>query len=192
MSSQPLTVLTPEQYLAAERKATGRSEYLNGEVFAMAGASEQHSIIKINLTWSLNDQLRNGPCQVHDSDLRLRVAPAGDYLCTYPDLSVVCGEPRFEDAHFDTLLNPKMIVEILSPSTELFDRRTKAALYRKLDSLTEYLLIAQDRVHVEHYSRQPTGDWLLSERDSLNDAVELASVGAKLKLADIYHRAVFP
>jgi Uma2 family endonuclease len=191
MSSQPLSFLTPEQYLAAERKAERKSEYLNGEVFAMAGASRWHSTIRNNLTWSLNDQLRNGPCQVHDSDLRVRVNPTGNYLYAYPDMSVVCEEPRFEDMQFDTLLNPKILIEVLSPSTEQFDRRTKATLYRQLHSLEEYLLIAQDRVHVEHYSRQPDGDWSRSDWDNLNDVVELLSVGATLKLKDIYHRVVF-
>jgi Uma2 family endonuclease len=192
MSSQPLVFLTPEQYLAAERQAERKSEYLNGEVFAMAGVSRWHSIVSINLAVSLGDQLRTGPCQVHHSDLRVRVNPTGNYLYAYPDLSVVCGEPRFQDGHFDTLLNPKILIEIPSPSTEPFDRRTKATLYRQLPSLEEYLFIAQDRVHVEHYTRQPSGDWLRSDRDNLNDVLELRSVGAVLKLVDIYHRVVFP
>jgi len=191
MSSQPLVFLTPEQYLAVEREAEHRSEYLNGEVFAMAGISRWHSIISVNLTSSLHDQLRNGVCQVHGADMRIRVNPTGNYLYAYPDLSVVRGEPRFEDMQFDTLLNPKILIEVLSPSTEQFDRRTKATLYRQLPSLEEYLLIAQDRVHAEHYTRQPNGDWSRSNRDSLNDVVELLSVGATLTLADIYHRVVF-
>jgi Uma2 family endonuclease len=191
MSSQPLVFLTPEEYLAAERKAERKSEYLNGEVFAMAGAGRWHSVIRNNLTWSLHDQLRNGPWQVHDSEMRVRVNPKGNYMYAYPDLSVVCGEPRFEDMQFDTLLNPNILLEVLSPSTEQYDRRTKAALYRQLPSLEEYLLIAQDRVHVEHYTRQPNGDWSRSGWDSLDDTVQLASVGATLKLLDVYHRVVF-
>jgi Uma2 family endonuclease len=191
MSSQPLVFLTPEEYLAAERKAERKSEYLNGEVFAMAGVSRWHSTISINLTSSLDVQLRTGPCQVNHSDMRVRVNPTGNYLYAYPDLSVVCGEPRFEDNQFDTLLNPKILIEILSPSTEPFDRRTKATLYRQLQSLEEYLFIAQDRLHVEHYTRQPSGDWLRFDRDDLNDEVHLLSVGATLRLTDIYHRVTF-
>ena len=191
MSSQPLIFLTPEQYLAAERKAERKSEYLNGEVFAMAGAGRWHSVITINLTSSLDNQLRMSPCQVHHTDMRVRVNPTGNYLYAYPDLSVVCGEPRFEDMQFDTLLNPKVVIEVLSPSTEQFDRRTKATLYRQLQSLEEYFLIAQDRIHVEHYTRQPSGDWSRSDSDRLDDVVELRSVGATLKLSDVYHRVAF-
>jgi Uma2 family endonuclease len=191
MSSQPLVFLTPEQYLAAERLAERKSEYLNGEVFAMSGVSRWHATVSINLTSILDVQLRTGPCQVYSADLRVRVNPSGNYLYCYPDLSVVCGEPRFEDKHFDTLLNPKILIEILSPSTEPFDRRTKATLYRQLPSLAEYLFIAQDRVHVEHYTRQPNGDWSRSDWDSLDAVVQLPSVGATLKLSDVYHRVTF-
>ena len=140
---------------------------------------------------SLNEQLRNGACQVYDSNMRVWVNPTGNYLCAYPDLSVVCGEPCFEDNQFDTLLNPKILIEVLSPSTEQFDPRTKVTLYRQLQPLEECLLIAQDRVHVEHYTRQRSGDWSRSDRDDLNDEVQLLSVGAKLKLTDIYHRVAF-
>jgi Uma2 family endonuclease len=191
MSSQPLTFLTPEEYLAAERKAEHRSEYLNGEVFAMSGASHQHNEIAGNISWSLNDQLRKGACKVYQLDLRVRVNPARAYMYAYPDMAVVCEKPRWEDEHHDTLLNPKVLIEILSPSTEPFDRGQKFAMYRKLDSLADYLLVAQDSVRVEHYRRQPNGDWLLSERSSLDDVVDLASVGATLKLYDIYHRVTF-
>src|SRR5436190_12045774 len=121
MSSQPLTFVTPEEYLAAERKAERKSEYLNGEVFAMAGAGRHHDNIVNSVLWSLNNHLRAGDCEVHTADLRVRVNQPGDYMYTYPDVTVVCGEPRFEDVHFDTLLNPKIIVEVLSPTTERYD-----------------------------------------------------------------------
>jgi Uma2 family endonuclease len=188
MSSQPLTFITPEQYLAAERKAERKSEYINGEVFAMAGVSRHHDSIVANLIIRLGGQLQDGGCEVHTADLRVRVRPRGSYMYAYPDVSVVCDKPQFEDVHFDTLLNPKVLIEVLSPSTEPKDRGEKAALYRQLASLAEYLFIAQNRVHVEHYVRQPDGNWLLSERDKLEDTLELRSVGATLKLADIYHR----
>ncbi len=188
MSSQPLTFITPEEYLAAERQAERKSEYLNGEVFAMAGASGNHDDIVANLIVGLGSQLQHGDCKVHTADLRVRVRPKGAYLYVYPDLTVVCGKPQFEDVHFDTLLNPKVIIEVLSPSTQAKDRGEKSPLYRQLPSLAEYLLIAQNRPYVEHYVRQPDGNWLLSERDQLEDTLELRSIGATLKLADIYHR----
>jgi len=188
MASQPLSFVTPEEYLAAERLAERKSEYINGEVFAMAGVSRQHDDIVVNSITSLNIQLRGGDCKVHTPDFRVRVNPKGAYMYAYPDLSVVCGEQRFEDGHLDTLLNPKVIIEVLSHSTEAKDRGVKARLYRQLDSLAEYLFVAQDRVHIEHYVRQPDGSWLLSERSNLEDSLELHSVGATLKLADVYHR----
>ena len=188
MSSQPLSFVTPEEYLAAERQAERKSEYINGEVFAMAGVSPEHDDIVSNLLWSLNNQLRNGDCKVHTPDFRVRVNPKGAYMYTYPDVSVVCGEERFQDGHLDTLLNPKVIIEVLSHSTEAKDRGVKARLYRQLASLAEYLFVPQDRVHIEHYVRQPDGSWLLSETSNLEDSLELRSVGAALKLADVYHR----
>jgi Uma2 family endonuclease len=190
MSSQPLAFVTPEEYLAAERQAERKSEYINGEILAMAGGSPNHDDIVSNLGWSLNNQLRNGDGKVHTPDFRVRVNPKGAYMYTYPDVSVVCGEPRFEDGHLDTLLNPKVIIEVLSHSTEAKDRGVKARLYRQLASLAEYLFVAQDRVHVEHYGRQPDGNWQLSERDKLEDTLELRSVGATLTLTDVYHRVV--
>jgi len=191
MSSQPLPFVTPEEYLAAERKAERRSEYLNGEVFAMAGASRRHVQISGNLITTLNNQLKGRDCDVYATELRVRVNPKGNYLYAYPDVSVVCGESKFEDERFDTLLNPKVIIEILSPSTEPFDRGKKFTLYRQIDSLAEYLLIAQDETRVEQYVRQPGGDWVLSERTGLDDAVTLPSLGLNLKLSDIYYRVSF-
>ena len=191
MSSHPVTFITPEQYLTAERKAERKSEYLNGEVFAMAGASRRHVRIVGNIDTSLNVQLQDGECEVFAVDLRVRVNPRGDYMYAYPDISVACGEPLFEDGLFDTLLNPKVIIEVLSPTTESSDRGPKAALYRKLDSLFEYVLVAQDRVRVEHFVRQPSGEWTTVEKDSLQDAIELSSIAVSLPLSDIYRRVKF-
>jgi Uma2 family endonuclease len=191
MSSPPLPFVTPEEYLAAERKAERRSEYLNGEVFAMAGASRRHVQISGNLIAALKNELKGRDCDVYATELRVRVNPKGNYLYAYPDVSVVCGESQFEDERFDTLLNPKVIIEILSPSTEPFDRGKKFTLYRQIDSLAEYLLMAQDETRVEQYVRQPGGDWVLSERTGLDDAVTLPSLGLSLKLFDIYYRVSF-
>jgi Uma2 family endonuclease len=191
MSTQPLPFITPEQYLEAERKAMFRSQYLNGEVFAMSGGSRQHVRIVSSITTMLNNQLEDSDCEVYPIDLRLRVNPGGDYLYTYPDLSIACGEPQFEDDHFDTLLNPRVLIEVLSPSTSKFDRGEKFRLYSQITSLAEYLLIAQDRVHVERRARQADGTWQQSEWASLEDVVELPSVGAKLELSRVYRRVTF-
>jgi Uma2 family endonuclease len=189
VSTQPAFV-TPEEYLRRERLADFRSQYLNGEVFAMSGATWGHNLICTNITSSLHSQFKDGPCEVVATDQRVRVK-TGDLLYTYPDIIVVCGEPRFVEGEFDNLLNPKIIIEILSPSTESFDRGKKFTLYAQLDSLAEYVLVSQERLNVDHFVRQPTGEWLFSGSASLETVVTLPSVGATLKLADIYNRVKF-
>jgi len=160
MSSPPVFI-TPDEYLRRERLADFRSEYLNGEVFAMSGASWKHNLICTNIAFSLNLQLRDGPCHVVATDQRLRVKTA-DLLYAYPDVIVVCGEPEFVEGEFDNLVNPKIIVEILSPTTERFDRGKKYMLYTQLNTLDHYLLVSQDRAGIEHFARQPNGQWLSS------------------------------
>jgi Uma2 family endonuclease len=189
MSSQPTPFLSPEQYLDAERKAEFRSEYLDGQMYAMSGVSWQHGRITVNVTTQLNDQLAGTPCEVRASNQRVRPKLGGPYY--YPDIVVVCGEPQFEDKEFDTVLNAKLIVEVLSPSTESYDRGTKFEKYRQMKSLAEYLLISQTRVHIEHRVLSPAGVWDSSETSDLNDVLELPSIGARLKVADIYHRVQF-
>ncbi|SRR5579871_290091 len=191
MSTPPLTLNTPEEYLAAERKAERKSEYLNGEVFAMSGNRWAHVQITANIQISLGIQFKGRDCTAATTELRLRVNPCGNYMYTYPDTVVVCGKPQFEDKQFDTLLNPKILIEVLSRSTERFDRGKKAELYRQIDSLTEHLFVAQDERLVQHYARQPNGDWLLSEKRDAQDVIELKSVDATLLLADIYDRVEF-
>lgn len=186
MVSQSVTYLTPEEYLALERRAEYKSEYLDGEIFAMVGASRKHNLISVNIAASLHAQLRKQPCEVYTSDMRVRVGSARMY--TYPDVVVVCGEPHLDDEHLDTLLNPTVIVEVLSGSTEAYDRGLKSEHYRKLEPLEEYLLVAQDRVHVENWVRQPDNLWLLSETDNLQDTVQLPSINCTLTLTDIYDR----
>jgi Uma2 family endonuclease len=181
--------LTPEQYLALERKAAAKSEYLNGHTYAMAGASREHNLITGNIFGELRFQLRERACEVYVNDMRLKVSSTGLYA--YPDVAVVCGEPRFEGAHFDTLLNPIVLVEVLSPSTEAYDRGKKFAHYRRLESLQEYVLIAQDSVRVEHYLRQGE-QWLLTEFSHPDDALHLASIGCNLPLREIYAKVEFP
>lgn len=189
MSSQTQSRLTPEEYLALERQAETRSEYLNGELFAMSGASRRHNLITVNITAGLHAQLRQRPCEVYTSDMRLKVSPTGLY--TYPDVVVVCETPQFEDAELDTLLNPTLIVEVLSRSTEDYDRGGKFEHYRRLDSLQEYLLVAQDRCHIVHYTREPEHTWLLSETTQFHDRLRLPSAGAELSVADMYAKVRF-
>jgi Uma2 family endonuclease len=186
MSTSPKTYLTPEQYLEIERQAEFKSEYYQGEMFAMAGAVRVHNLLGGNVFAQLHTQLRGRQCEVYSNEMRVRVGAMGLY--TYPDIVVVCGEPQFLDDHIDTLLNPTIIGEVLSPSTEAYDRGKKFAHYRALDSLREYVLIASDRVQVERYSRQPGGQWLLTAVNRLEDTIELESAGCTLSLADVYER----
>ena len=174
MSSAALkTRYTPEQYLSMERQASFKSEYENGFITAMAGATKKHNQLAGNLYRKLGDQLEDRACAVYISDMRVRVSPTGLY--TYPDVVAVCGEAQYLDDESDTLLNPTMIVEVLSPSTELYDRGGKFWHYRHLTSLKEYVLISQDQMLVERFSRQ--GDaWLLTEYQNLDDILELAYV----------------
>ena len=181
--------VTPEAYLASERAAEHKSEYLDGEIIPISGASFRHTIIAANLLIALGKRLDERPCTVHSSDLRVRVSPTGLY--TYPDVVVVCGEPQFADDAFDTLLNPTLLVEVLSESTKDYDRGGKFAHYRTLDSLHDYVLVAQNVPHAEHYARQPEGRWLLSETKDLDGEIELTSLGVRLPLAEIYRRVNF-
>ena len=183
---QPHT--TPEEYLALERKAITKSEYLNGHIYAMAGASREHNLITVNISSGLNVELREQPCEVYANDMRLKISPTG--LFTYPDVAVVCGEPHFEDTHLDTLLNPIVLFEVLSASTEAYDRGEKFAYYRRLESLQEYILVAQDRVRVEHYLRQGE-QWLLTELSDLDKVLHLGSIDCDLSLREIYAKVKF-
>ncbi len=182
------TRYTPQEYLAFERKSPIKHEFCNGEMFAMAGASRKHSLITGNLFRVVSTQLLDRPCEVHMSDIRVLVSATGLY--TYPDIVAVCDEPQFEDSEVDTLLNPNLIVEVLSPSTETYDRGKKFAHYRRLESLREYVMVAQDEVHVERYTRQ--GDeWLLTELSRLEDTLRLESIGCTVAVREIYAKVQF-
>jgi len=181
--------LSPQEYLALERRAERKSEYFAGEMFAMAGATEAHNLVSTNATVGLHNRLKGRPCKTYSSDMRVKVDPSGLY--TYPDVSIVCGPAHFEDQRRDTLLNPNVIVEVLSPSTEAYDRGEKFAHYRKLDSLTDYILVAQDKPRIEHFVRQADGHWLLSEAEGLAATLTVASLDCVLPLADIYDKVDF-
>jgi Uma2 family endonuclease len=186
MSRQIKAYITPEEYLRLERQAEYKSEYVNGEIFAMSGASRKHNLVAGNIVAELNRQLRGKPCEVYPSDMRVKVTATGLY--TYPDVVVVCGEPKFEDEYVDTLLNPTLLVEVLSQSTERYDRIAKSSYYRTLDSLAEHLLVAQDEVRLEQYVKQANGQWLLFECSSLDKVVELPSISCSLALRDVYDK----
>ena len=189
MSRPAEQFITAADYLALERQADAKSEYLNGSIYAMSGASRSHNRITFNLARRIGNQLGGRRCEGYVNDLRVKVSPTGLY--TYPDVVVVCGEPRFEDQHVDTLLNPTVIIEVLSDSTEAYDRGEKFAHYRALDSLTDYLLVAQDQPRIEHFRRQPDGQWLYSAADGLDSQVAIANIGCVLQLAEVYERVAF-
>lgn len=192
MASQPTPYLTPDEYLAVERQNEYKSEYIDGEMVAMTGASRRHNIISVNITRELSQQLKGRPCELYANDMRVRIVSRREYAYTYPDVVVVCGEPQFEDGHLDTLLNPTVLVEVLSESTERYDRGKKFGLYRTIESLAEYVLVTQDECKVEQYVKQSDGRWLLSDYRSLDDVVELAFVQCILALREVYAKIVFP
>ncbi len=188
MSSLPEFRLSPDEYLALERTADHRSEYIDGYVVAMAGGSEPHNVIVGNLVTLLNVHLREEPCRVFPSDMKVHRVDTTRYF--YPDVTVVCGESRFVDDNKDVLLNPILLIEVLSDDTESFDRGTKFKSYLRLDSLFEYVLVSQSSPVVERYSRQDTGDWLYSRLEGLDQTVTFTSVGLIAKLADIFNKAI--
>jgi len=191
MAAPARTFITPEEYLAGERASDTKSEYFRGEVFAMGGASREHNLIALNTGSVLRAQLRGKPCKAYVADMRVKVSASGLY--TYPDVTVACGEPQFEDANFDILLNPTLVIEVLSESTEAHDRGNKFAQYRCIESLQEYVLISQDRCRVERFVRQPNGrEWLYSEWSDPADAIELGAIGCRLSLVEVYERVEFP
>ena len=188
------TYLTPEEYITLERKAipnveTVRSEYINGEIINMPGASFAHNLITNNISGELHTRLKGTGCAVFANDMRISIPTAKSYF--YPDVGVVCEDPRFEDDVFDTLLNPIVIVEVLSPSTEAYDRGEKFAHYRQLTSLQEYVLVAQDQICVEHYRRQER-QWIFTDLQKRDEILPLPSIECELPLQEIYERVTFP
>lgn len=190
MQPEPKPTLSPIEYLALDREAEERSEYLDGEMFAMAGGSRKHALIAANLMIDLGSQLRSSPCETYGSDMRVWVEASGLY--TYPDLSVVCGEPIFgPDGQEDTLRNPTLLVEVLSPSSEAYDRGRKFEHYRAIPSFREYLLVSQESPLVDRFLRQESGIWLFSTARGLGAEVELSSIGARLALSEVYAKVSF-
>lgn len=185
MAKEPRLQITPEEYLTRERSSESKSEYLRGEIFAMTGAGRKHNRIVLNAALALYPHVRARGCEVFANDMRVRV-PKVD-LYTYPDVVLVSGEPQFEDAEQDTLLNPILIIEVLSPPTTDYDRGTKFTCYRTLPSFLEYLVVAQEKVHVEHWVRE-ADRWILTETEDPATTLELPSVGCTLALSSVYDR----
>ncbi|MEM6281608.1 MAG: Uma2 family endonuclease [Chloroflexota bacterium] len=181
---------TRADYLAFEREQTDiRHELIDGEIVAMSGASYEHNVIVANLMGLFYNQLADRPCQNHPSDMRVHVPATGLY--TYPDVSVLCGEPELEDEHGDTLLNPSVIIKVLSPSTERYDRGKRFQHYRSITSLREYVLVSQEQYRIEHYIRQQDDTWILRDLVGLDAVLELASIDCKLSLNSIYRKITF-
>ena len=177
-----------EEYLDFERKALDKHEYIDGEIVQIAGASREHNLIGTNTTFALMSQLRGKSCEVYANDMRVRMKPN---RYGYPDVVVVCGEPQFADDEFDVLLNPTIVVEVLSASTRFRDKTEKLEVYRKIESLKECLLIEQDKMFIEHYIKQTPNQWLLRIYENAKDLVKLESIGCEILLSDIYLQVKF-
>jgi Uma2 family endonuclease len=188
MSTLPSYYLSPEEYLAVERRAEYKSEYVDGVMYAMAGGSERHNLIAANIIISIGVQLKNRPCRVYPSDLKVRVPNSKRFF--YPDVSVVCGETVFADDERDVILSPILIVEVLSESTAAYDRGKKFLSYQQIDSLQEYLLVSQDEEIVEHYVRQGNDTWLYTKAIGLEETLVLPSIECEVALRDVYDKVI--
>ena len=183
MSSQPIQRYSAEEYLALDRAADFKSEYVAGEIFAMVGATPRHVLIAGNTARELGNQLKDTDCQVYSSDLRIQAEVGNAYH--YPDVAVVCGRPGYLDGRKDTVTNPLVIIEVLSPATRNYDRGDKFASYRRLASLRDYILIDQEACHVEHFVRKDSG-WEFSEIDDCQGSLVVSALGIAIPLAEIY------
>ena len=190
MTAVPKRKLTAAEYLVIENAAAFKSEFYRGEMFAMAGASPAHNFIKENLSGELHARLKGGPCRALSGDQRVLVEATGLY--TYPDLLIFCGPPEYAAVDPNTLVNPVVIIEVLSPGTEKYDRGTKFRNYQRIPSLREYVMVAQDEAVVERYVRQPTDDWLLTTVTGLDKEMALTSAPVQIPLADVYAGVAFP
>ena len=190
MSALPRPKLTVAEYLARGRTAEFKSEYYRGETFAMAGASTQHVSVAVNMLGELHARLKGSPCKVVSNDQWVKVSATGLY--TYPDAAIVCGKAEYDSVDPDTLLNPVVIIEVLSPSTENYDRGAKFRQYQQIPSLKEYVLVSQDEPLIERFVRQPDESWNLTILSGLTGDLVFATVPARIPLADIYTGVEFP
>lgn len=190
MSAIPKKRLTPAQYLEIEGKAEFKSEFYNGEMFAMPGATPKHNYVKSNLEGEIFVRVKGTACRATSSDQRLLVTPSGLY--TYPDIIIVCGTPEYAFHDANTLVNPTVIIEVLSDSTERYDRTTKLMWYQQIESLKEYIMVAQDRPWCEVVSRRDDGSWTLGIVADMKSELAVASMSIRIPLADIYAGVNFP
>lgn len=190
MAAQPTIRMTPEQYLAFDRVSDFKHEYVDGEIYAMTGASSPHNLIVASLIREVSYQLKGRPCSTFASDQRVRAGKKHRYF--YPDVTVVCGQPYIvDDNHHDTLLNPSVIFEVLSPTTEAFDRGMKFSYYEAIDSFTDYILVSQDQPRIEHFTRQSDDTWLRNVTHGLTASLRVQSIGIDITLAEVYDRVEF-
>lgn len=190
MAAEPRSLISREAYLAMERASEERHEYITGEVFAMAGGTEPHGLISGNVIAALHGPTRRRGCRIYPGEVRIAIAVLDIY--TYPDVSLLCGQPQFEDNRRDTLLNPKVIIEVLSPSTERYDRGQKFQQYQHIASLDTYVLIAQHMPLIEQYVRQGDQAWLYSAARGLDATLTLPTIACTLALAEVYDLVEFP
>lgn len=191
MSAVPATrKLTATEYLAIEERAERKSEFYDGEMFAMAGASREHNILTRNLVIELGSRLKGGPCHVFVADQRVKVTRTGLY--TYPDVLVVCGPPEYAAENRNTLTNPKVVFEVLSDDTEQYDRTTKFRHYKRLPSVAEYVLVSQHTPLVERFVRAASGRWEQEDFVGLDAALSLATLPAEVPMAEVYSGVEFP
>ena len=189
MASSPITKVTAEEYLALDRAAEFRSEFIDGDIIAMSGGSVRHARLQINLALEVETALRGTACQTLSADLRVRVSPR---MYTYPDLTVVCGKLRLADERQDILLNPKVIFEVLSPSTENYDRGVKFRYYREIESLTDYILVDQDQARIEQFSRGDGHTWTFHDYKDASEILLIQSIGVSIPISRIYERVELP
>jgi len=190
-------IFTVEEYLALERSSEERHEYLDGQIFSMAGESGAHADLTVNLTGILHDQLRGTPCRARSKDTKVRSGPvpapgrSTSGLYSYPDLLVVCGDPQYHDTHTDVIINPTVLIEVLSPSTEAFDRGEKFVRYQIWNpTVQDYLLVSQDRARIEVYHRQVGGGWSYSLHEGRQSIVQIPTIACRLSLSDVYDRVI--
>jgi len=184
VATQPISKITEEEYLRLERAADRKHEFVCGEIVAMAGSSVLHSLLAANWIAELGFKLRGSGCHVFTSDAQVRTPISGSIL--YPDLSVDCRKSQLSQSEYDVLTDPKLIIEILSPSTVNYDRGKKFELYREIPSLAEYILVHADTAHVEQFIRQPDASWVLREYRGLETSVAITSIECSIRLADVY------
>ncbi len=189
MSTVPHKHYTEAEYLAVERTLETKHEFFRGEMFAMSGASRQHNRITVNLAAMLHSEFEKRKCEVYIADMRVKIPHTGLY--TYPDCVITCESPQFEDEVLDTLLNPQVVIEVLSDSTEKYDRGKKFEHYRRIPSLKEYVLISQDHPHIERFVLNEAGHWVLSDATGLEATLELPTVECRLPLAEVYAKVEF-